>query len=201
MATTHARPAPTTPVRPSKIRPIFERGPQTAIRRRVVALTANRLPGVGPSTSLADRTVQIPGLAPLTTLIAGAVATALQSLEALDRQAREAAADFRLTQVDSAKRSLKNLVQSTRTLIRLAAMAAHITGTDIRTLCRTTGFPADEQTQNALDLLTARLLAKDWLALADLLDEEFAGALAEWRSIFEALGESCFDPGPEGLAA
>ena len=143
----------------------------------------------------------IPTGAPLTILIAGAVATALQSLEALERQSHEAADDFRFERVDSGRRSLRNLVQSTRTLIRLAAMTAHVTGTDVHTFCRATGCPADERTQNALDLLTARLLAKDWIALGALLDEEFTGALDAWRTFFEALGSFCHDGGPGGMAA
>jgi len=190
-------PAPGAPL--AKIRPIFAISPKKPARRAANPLTASRIRGVGPSTAWLPR--PLPAKVPLTALIAGAIGTALQSLDALERQSREAAGDFRGTNIDQAKRSLKNLVQSTRTLIRLAAMTAHVAGTDVRTFCRISGFPADHGTQNALDLLTARLLAKDWPALADLLDQEFAGALSEWRSIFEALGGLYFDPGPEGLAA
>jgi hypothetical protein len=134
-------------------------------------------------------------------LVLDAAAIAFQVLDLLERYAWEVASDFRQSDVASAQRGLRNLVQSTRTLLRLAAMAARARGTDIRTLCHDMGSAADRQAQDALDQLTALLVGRDWAALALLLERDYHGALAEWRTIFGTLGDSCFEPGPDGHAA
>ncbi len=194
MATTNPHPTNLRLVSQPKIRPILANSAFSPVVNARPIMTDSRPESVGEPTrdDLSSRTFS----PAVPTLIAEAVATALQSLDVLEGHAIEVASDFRIADIAQAQRGLRNLVQSTRTLLRLAAMAAHATGTDVRALCRATESEADTQTQNALDLLTAMIVAKDWPALAGLLEMEFASALGEWRAIFEALGEFCFDPGP-----
>jgi hypothetical protein len=201
MATSHVGPRELHLVPPAKIRPIFAKRHAHRDGAECAPVTANRLHGVArPTTEVSDATIAV-GHPSLPGLIAEATAIALQNLDVLERHAREVAFEFRSAELASGQRGLRNLVQSTRTLLRLAAMAAHATGTNVRALCRTTRSTADRQTQQALDQLTAVLIAKDWTALANLLDREYTVALGAWRSIFETLGDSSLDPDPNGLAA
>ena len=61
-----------------------------------------------------------------------AVDTALDSLEILERQARDVARRFRRQTLADANQGLTYLVQSTQTLLRLADMAAAASGHDPR---------------------------------------------------------------------
>jgi hypothetical protein len=133
--------------------------------------------------------------------IAETIAIALQNIETLERHAREVAHDFRSADLQTAHRGLRHLVQSTRMLLRLAAMSAHATGTEIRDICRATRSTADRQMQHVLDQLTAVLIARDARSVASLLEREYVTALAAWRPIFETLNDACFDPDPGGRAA
>jgi hypothetical protein len=121
-------------------------------------------------------------------LLAEAVAAAVQSLRVLDKQAHDAALDFAAGRSGPALASLGHLVQSLRAVLKLVAMAAHVAGTDIHTLCCAIGSEADSETERALDHLTVALVARDLDALARVLDTGFVIALSEWRGVFEALG-------------
>jgi len=201
MATTYAHPRNLHLVPPAKIRPIFAKGAARDAGSPGLDVTAHRTAGVASPTTPAHPAAHRDDETSLPELVAEATAIALQNLDVLERHAREVAFEFRSAELAAGQRGLRNLVQSTRTLLRLAAMASHATGTDVRTLCRATHSTADRQTQMALDQLTAVLITKDWMALASLLEHEYSAALNAWRSIFEALGGACFEPEPGGFAA
>lgn len=135
---------------------------------------------------------------PTAALVREAVDTALDSLEALELQARDVARRFRRQTLDEAQMGLAQLVQSTQTLLKLAAMTAGATGTDLEAVCETHNLAADKQTHDALSHLIGRQLERDWHGLARVIDHSFIGVLRAWRSVFQVLGGST---GPYGHAA
>lgn len=177
-----------------KIRPISRSltiRPLAAARRTV---TVSRLDGVGRPTIEPDAQAPLPAEA----LLREAVDTALDSLDLLEHQARDIARRFRRQALDEAHLGLSQLVHSTQTLLRLAAMTAGAAGTDIETLCASHGITAEAQTQTTLSSLIGRQLEHDWHGLAGVIDHSFVAALASWRAVFEVLGGT---PGPCGHAA
>ncbi len=200
MATTHVGPRPFTAVPRTKIQPIFPAIKETDRVHQIAAMT-DRRPGAVAPTRWPHERPALQGPTAASGLVVEATAIAFQTLELLEEHAREVAADFRASDVVAAQRGLRNLVHSTRTLLRLAAMSAHAAGTNVRALCHAVGSTADRQAQNALDHLTALLIARDWSGMAALLELEFSSTLAEWRTIFEVLADSCFEPDPGGLSA
>ena len=201
MATIQLRPRGLALVRSTKIRLIPTKTLRTDRVDRTAGVTVGRRPGVASPTAWpADRPI-LHDESPMSGLVLEATAIAFQVLDLLERYAREVAADFRKADVASAQRGLCNLVQSTRTLLRLAALAAHVKGTNIRALCHDMGSTADRQAQDALDQVTALLVSRDWAELAVLLERDYHGTLAEWRTIFGTLAESTFEPDPDGCAA
>src|SRR5690606_18931418 len=102
-------------------------------------------------------------------LVREAVETALDSLDALESQAHDTARRFRRRALDEAQLGLVSLVESTATLLKLAAMAAHASGTDIETVCDTCGIDAEQQTHASLSQLIARQLEHDWHGLAGVI--------------------------------
>jgi hypothetical protein len=155
--------------------------------RAAVALPTHRTGGVEAPTGQPCGTAGPP--------VEEAVALALDTLDQLQRRAREVAEGFRWNHVSDANRGLGELVQSTQTLLRLAMAAAKATGEDIEALCACDGIRVDEDTRTAVDRLIAHQFAEDWLAVADTIDEDFAPALAQWRLVFEAIGSSPDDHG------
>lgn len=178
--------------------------PGAAVRRDV---TGNRPDGVGePTTWSAHQTadtrqeapIEMPAPLPTDALVREAVDTALDSLAALDSQARDTARRFRRQAVDEAQHELAQLVQSTQTLLKLAAMTADASGTTIDVVCETHGIDAEPRTQAALSQMIGRQLEHDWHGLARVIEQSFVGALNAWRDVFEAMSTS---PGPCGTAA
>ena len=146
-----------------------------------------------------------PGSAPdapsETLLVAEAVATALESLTVLERHTGEVADAFRWNRLGDAQHGLAELVQSTQSLLQLAAMVAQATGVDFGTLCGPEGLRAKDDTSDALDLIIEQQLADDWAALSDTLDQDFTSVLTQWRLVFETLGGMPPQGGPGGRAA
>jgi hypothetical protein len=190
VATTHTYPRGLRLVPAAKIGPISAKTRTPGASRAPSGVTVDRRSGVVQPTARA-------GQAALPAVVAEATAIALQDLELLEARVREVARDFRSSDVGAAQRGLSQLVQGTRTIVRLAALSAHAAGTNVREFCRATGSTADRQLQRVLDQLTAVLIAKDRNAIANLLDGEFVTSLSAWRSIVESLGERSFDPGPD----
>ena len=131
-------------------------------------------------------------------LIKEAIETALDSLVAIEQQAREAARRSRRHHVDEAQSRLAELVESTQTLLKLAAMTAQASGTDLETLCERHNITAERQTHAALSSMIGRQLERDWHGLARIIEQPFLTALAGWRAVFIALDGP---QGPEGHAA
>ncbi len=194
-----------------KFRPKMAVAPRVTVRRPGEGVTAIRTAGVeGPTIApptaplhhsttprLHTPPVEPPLRAPA--LIREAIDTALDSVELLERQARDVSRRFRRGALGDANLGLAHLVQSTQTLLRLADMTAGASGTDIESLCDARGLTAPEDTDAAVSRLIREQLAEDWPALAEVLDHPFLGALAGWRLVFEALdGPST---GPYGTAA
>lgn len=127
-----------------------------------------------------------------------AIETALDSLDALEQQARDAARRFRRHALGDAHQDLAHLVESTQTLLQLAVMTAGASGTDIETLCAEHDITAERDTQAALAALIGRQLEHDWHGLARTLEQPFTAALNGWRAVFHALAGST---GPCGHAA
>ena len=134
-------------------------------------------------------TVVSDGPLPTSALVREAVDTALDSLTALDAQARDVARRFRRQSLDEAQAGLADLVQSTQTLLKLAAMTAEATGTDIESLCAACELDAEARTHTTLTMLIGRQLERDWQGLAGVIDTGLIGVLAAWRLVFEILGE------------
>jgi hypothetical protein len=143
----------------------------------------------------------VPRADPGTLLVAEAVATALESLTVLERHTQEVAEAFRWNRIADAQRGLTDLVQSTQTLLQIAAMVAQATGVDFATLCGPDGLRAQDDTGTTVDLIIERQLALDWTGLAEALDQDFTSVLTEWRLVFETLGGVPSGDRPGGRAA
>jgi len=158
-----------------------------------LARTVDRPWGVGgPAPSAVEED-------PVADLVREAVRAASSAIWALDAQARDVARRFRTRPGAHAQQGLTHLVDSTQTLLKLAAMAAAIAGVDLRVLSDEHGR-ASEATDQVVASLIRHQLTADWDALADTLDAEFTRALAGWRRVFRAL-DAPHDPGPMGQAA
>jgi hypothetical protein len=175
-------------------------------------LTADRRDGVGRPTvgspsPLPDGRLHDDGSAavvtdaqplPTAALLREAIDTALDSLDALELQARDTARRFRRRAVDEAQHGLAQLVESTQTLLTLAAMTAGASGTDIETLCAEHDIAAERATHAALSAMIGRQLEHDWYGLAGVIEQPFTAALRAWRAVFQALDGAT---GPCGTAA
>jgi len=123
----------------------------------------------------------------------------LESLDTLEHQVRDVARRFRRGARGEAQLGLAHVMQSTQTLLKLAAMASGASGVDLDELCQRNDLHAEAQTQLAVSELIRQQLAEDWTALAAVLDRPFAAALDGWRRVFIALGGT--PTGPYGHAA
>lgn len=135
---------------------------------------------------------------PTSALVNEAIDTALDSLDALEQQARDTARRFRRHALGEAHQGLAHLVESTQTLLQLAVMTAAASGTDIETVCAEHDIAAERDTQTALAALIGRQLEHDWHGLARTLEQPFTAALDGWRAAFNALAGTT---GPCGDAA
>lgn len=137
---------------------------------------------------------------PLSTsaLVSEAIDTALDSLDALEQQARDTARRFRRHALGDAQQGLVHLVESTQTLLQLATMTAAASGTDIETVCAEHDITAAIDTQAALAAMIGRQLEHDWHGLARTIEQPFTAALDGWRAVFNALAGTT---GPCGHAA
>jgi hypothetical protein len=180
---------------PAKIRPIPEAQRRDVDRPVPPGPTGDRPGMVGGPTPLPADNVDGP------TLVAEAAVTALQSLEAIARHTHEVADAFRWNHLALGHGGLSALVQSTQTLLRLAVMAAEVTGTPLEAFCQAGDGRADLMTRAAVDEVIAAQLARDWPALAGALDGAFGEALEAWCDVFGRLVPPAGEPGPGGSAA
>jgi hypothetical protein len=127
-----------------------------------------------------------------TTLVREAVTAAFRALRTLDADARRVARQFRTLPGARAQQQLTHLVESTQTLLRLAAMTAAVAGQDLDVLSVAHGR-ATARTTDAVASLIRQQLTQNWDELAATLDGEFAEAMAAWRHVFAALDAS-IDP-------
>lgn len=195
MATSYVHPVTPFPGNRVKFRPKLVVRPQTDSGRPDGRPTADRPAGVGTPAANPVESAEAPSRA----LVLEAVETALDSLETLERQARDVARRFRRQTLADANLGLSYLVQSTQTLLRLADMTANASGTTLDALCERHGITAPADTNLAVTHLIREQLAEDWTALAIVLEQRFLGALAGWRTVFETLGGAA--PDPFGTAA
>lgn len=194
MASSYVHPIARLHAPRAKFRPKIAIASPPVARRAGDAVTDGRPTGVGAPTIEAPVEPSLP----IEALVQEAVATALDSLGALEHQARDVARRFRRLNVAEAQAGLTQLVQSTQTLLRLAEMTATATGTDLEALCDAEGLTAPAETHAAVSSLIREQMAGDWRAVAGVLDRPFLSALGAWRRVFEVLGP---DPGPYGTAA
>lgn len=192
---TQERQTPPPPGFRPKIRPVSGLPLRQPVRRAGGTLTAGRPDGVEEPTIRPDR----PDVSPAEALVREAADTALESIETLERQALDVARRFRRGARAEAQSGLLQLMQSTQTLLRLAAMAAGASGTDLETLCERHALHPEAQTTRALNELIRQQMAEDWAALAAALDQLFLTALGTWRRVFIVLGG--VPTGPYGHAA
>jgi hypothetical protein len=158
-------------------------------------LSAPRRPGVGhPSEAL-------PWPQPETVepLVGQAIDLAFESLNRLERQAREVARWFRMDAREEAQNGLRDLMNATQTLVKLAALSAGASDIDLDVLCERRGINAEGETNAVLNELIWYQKAADGQALAATLEQPFAAALDLWRQVFAALGGA--PPDPYGHAA
>lgn len=135
---------------------------------------------------------------PTPALVREAIDTALDSLDALELQARDTARRFRRRAIDEAQLGLAHMAESTETLLRLAVTTAGVSGTDIETVCAEHDIAAERETQAALSAMIGRQLEHDWHGLARVIEQPFTAALQGWRAVFLALDGAT---GPYGHAA
>lgn len=201
MAVTHVRSTTRSHAFRPKIRPVSALSARKAAGRLADAVTAGRRKGVGGPASDVRDAASDEAEVPVATaaLVKEALDTALESLDTLEHQTRDVARRFRRGARAEAQLGLTHLMQSTQTLLRLAAMAAGVSGVDLEALCEREGLRAEAQTQAAVTELIRQQLAGDWSALAVSLDRSFAAALEGWRRVFIALGGT--PTGPYGHAA
>jgi hypothetical protein len=157
---------------------------RTSGRETASVVTAVRTDGV-------DRPTIDPSAEPTlstTALVREAIDTALDSLDSLERQARDVARRFRRLSLDEGHLGLTHLVQSTQILLKLADMTAVATGVDLERVCEARGITALSDTNTAVGHLIRQQMAEDWSAVASVLDHAFLRALGGWRLVFEALG-------------
>ena len=192
MATTHFDPAHRGWRKHAKIRPVLT---PVLVRGRGGAwphVTEPRTRGVAVPTLLLDDRQRSAGPA---ALVEEAAEAALESLSSLERQTRCVADHFRTRALPDARRGLIGLVESTQTLIKLAVLTALAASTTLDTLAREEGLSARERMSHAVDQLITRQLEENWDGVADVLTDDFIGALAEWRLVFAALGGYATTPG------
>ncbi|MFI5178990.1 MAG: hypothetical protein ACHQO8_10520 [Vicinamibacterales bacterium] len=126
-------------------------------------------------------------------LIQMTVVTALDSLTALDDDARRVAGAFRGVNAARASGELPGFVSAIRHLSILTATLGDAAGVDLDALhCgqRSVHHLLDGVT-GALDRVVGSQQAEDWIAAADSLEYELAPSLTSWRSVFDAIGERC----------
>jgi hypothetical protein len=180
--------------------PVIHQFPSTDRHR---PLTAPRRPGVGSPTSPERQGAHYASPDPSSgsafdpsnnALLERAVDAALESLNRLERQAREVARWFRTSAYTEALDGLRDLIAGTERITTLAAASVDASGTDLTTFCETRGLPAETETASLMNELLRHQRADDRLALAVTLERRFVAALENWRQLFFALGESPTDP-------
>lgn len=135
---------------------------------------------------------------PTPALVREAIDTALDSLDALEHQARDTARRFRRLAIDDAQGGLAHLIESTQTLLTLAAVTAEASGTDVTSVCARHDLTVEDDTRTALSAMIGRQLEHDWHGLARAIDQSFTAALGGWRQLFRAIDATA---GPWGDAA
>jgi hypothetical protein len=159
-------------------------------------VTAGRTRGVGiPAAEAPEPDAHASSEA----LVREAADTALESLDTLEHQTRDVARRFRRGASTEAQNGLTHLMQSTQTLLKLAALAAGSAGTTLEALCERHDLRAESQTNLAVSELIRQQMTGDRSAIAAVLDHSFLLALAAWRLVFVALGGT--PTGPYGHAA
>jgi len=133
--------------------------------------------------------------------IASAARDGLEGLSALEQHAQEVADGFRWDQITDASRGLVQLVQGTRTMLRLADATAQASGRRLTDVLSGEEPRADRETHVAVRRLVECHETGDWSGLADTLDQDFVSALGLWRGVFETLGHNSPEPSPDGFAA
>ena len=162
-------------------------------------LTAPRRPGVGSPTSPERQGAHYapPDPSPdsnIDALLDRAVDAALESLNRLERQARDVACWFRSSASMEAREGQRDLIAATERIISLAAASVDATGTDLTTFCGVRGLAVETETASLMNELLRHQRSDDALALAVTLERRFVAALEHWRQLFFALGESPTDP-------
>jgi len=162
-------------------------------------LTAPRRPGVGSPTSPERQGAHYapPDPSPdsnIDALLDRAVDAALESLNRLERQARDVAGWFRSSAYMEAREGLRDLIAGTERITSLAAASVDASGTDLTTFCEARGLAVETETASLMNELLRHQRSDDALALAVTLERRFVEALEHWRQLFFALGESPTDP-------
>ncbi len=132
--------------------------------------------------------------------LAEAVETALAGIDVLDHHARRIARIFRDGRVAEARLGLADLIETTQTMLRLAATAADAAGQDLMTAGDLHGRQLADDTRAVVDALIDAQMAGAWDRLASTLDGDFTSVLGGWRAVFEWLA-AFGGPHPGGRAA
>jgi hypothetical protein len=168
-------------------------------RRGDRGVTARRTVGVGSPTIAGDAEAHERSL-----LILDSIGAAVAALSALDAETRDVARRFRYTPGAEAQRRLAHVVESTQTLLKLAAIVASVAGEDLEQLCEDQG-QALIRMHRAVTTAVRAQLTGEWGALAASLEHDLLGALAAWRRVFAAIEaphvRRPYDDGPSGHAA
>lgn len=122
-------------------------------------------------------------------LIHDAVDAALTSIDAIEDQLPMVADAVRWHGDGVAGPQLDRIVQHAKKLVLLAALAAEVSGVDLRELRRRDPRIAAtiDDTCDALDTLADQQDAGDSLGVADALTDHVALAMSGWRLVFAAI--------------
>lgn len=122
-------------------------------------------------------------------LVRDAVDAAFVSIDCIEDQLPLVADAVRWHRDGVAGPQLDHIVRHAKRLVLLAALAAEVSGVDLKTLRRSNPAIARtiDETCNALDTLMEQQDAGDTLGVADALTDHVALAVSGWRVVFAAI--------------
>jgi hypothetical protein len=118
-------------------------------------------------------------------LVASCLFEAGTALHSLANDAAEVAALYRFEQIEDANGDLATITQGIATALAITSAASLGLGVDLGQVATPEGTITEltTETARALDALIAAQLHSDWLATADLLENNLAPVLRRWSAV------------------
>ncbi|MGC4086015.1 MAG: hypothetical protein QM736_28795 [Vicinamibacterales bacterium] len=115
-----------------------------------------------------------------------AVGDALRAIEPLRTSARTMADAYRQFDIERGNTEMPQFARNLASLVELSGLIAGLAGLDAHSL--------DDVTPHVDCLLSARETG-DWVAVADVLDDEIVAALDQWRGVLADAHRTLLDSG------